>query len=176
MDALSAEQIRASFVNCSKGEAGRLALPRDLAEQPWEELDFLGWRDPGAPDRRYLVAPYRGAGDAGERLVGVTLRAPTNVRRTITRTNICAICATAHGGDGVALLVARRAGDRGRDGNTVGTYLCTDLACSLYLRGRKQVKFGRQINEDLPVEARIERARDQLAAFLDQVLATAPAA
>ncbi|GDY71934.1 hypothetical protein SAV31267_014190 [Streptomyces avermitilis] len=49
MRALTEQDIRDSFVNCSKGEAKRLAIPRDLDERPWDDLDFLGWRDPGRP-------------------------------------------------------------------------------------------------------------------------------
>ena len=56
MQPLADNDIRASFINCSKGEARRIALPRNLSELPWEDLDFLGWRDPGAPDRGYVVA------------------------------------------------------------------------------------------------------------------------
>ncbi|CAM5472699.1 FBP domain-containing protein [Streptomyces hirsutus] len=55
MRPLTDQDIRGSFVNCSKGEAKRLFVPRDLGERVWEDLDFLGWRDPGAPDRAYLV-------------------------------------------------------------------------------------------------------------------------
>ncbi|WP_342782051.1 FBP domain-containing protein [Trebonia kvetii] len=43
-------------MNCTKGEAKRLNVPRDLAELPWEDLDFLGWRDQQSPERAYLVA------------------------------------------------------------------------------------------------------------------------
>ena len=46
---LTESEIRAAFVNCTKGEAKRLNVPRDLAEQPWEDLDFLGWRDRSRP-------------------------------------------------------------------------------------------------------------------------------
>jgi hypothetical protein len=48
-------EIRGSFINCSKGEAKRLNLPRDLDSRRWEDLDFLGWRDPMAHERAYLV-------------------------------------------------------------------------------------------------------------------------
>lgn len=104
-------------------------LPPGLAGLPWGDLDFLGWRDPGAPDRSYLVAPR------GDGLVGVTLRVPQGVRRSFTKTTVCSVCVTGHPGSGVSLLAARRAGVLGRQGNTVGTYLCADLACSLYVRG-----------------------------------------
>ncbi|WP_354641415.1 FBP domain-containing protein [Kitasatospora camelliae] len=158
-------EIRESFVNCSKGEARRLNLPRDLAGLPWDGLDFLGWRDPGAPDRSYLVA------DRGDRLVGITLRVP-NVRRSLTRTNVCSLCITVHAGSGVALLTARRAGAAGREGNTVGTYICADLACSLYVRGRKTSATVSRPEESLPLEAQVARTVANLNAFLDQVLAT----
>ena len=49
VEPLTEQEIRAAFVNCSKGAAKRLHVPRDLAGQPWDDLDFLGWRDPQAP-------------------------------------------------------------------------------------------------------------------------------
>ncbi|MFJ5674327.1 FBP domain-containing protein [Streptomyces sp. NPDC093097] len=164
MDPLGDKQIRASFVNCTKGEASRLNLPAGLAELAWQDLDFLGWRDPGAPDRSYLVAPR------GDGLIGVTLRVPQGVRRSFTKTTVCSVCLTGHPGSGVSLLAARRAGPAGRQGNTVGTYLCADLACSLYVRGRKQSQLASRHKENLPLEDRIARTVRNLDAFLDKVL------
>ncbi|MFF2198578.1 FBP domain-containing protein, partial [Streptomyces sp. NPDC058157] len=46
MKPLTEQEIRAAFVNCTKGEAKRLTVPHDLADRPWEHLDYLGWRDP----------------------------------------------------------------------------------------------------------------------------------
>ncbi|GAA2816238.1 MULTISPECIES: FBP domain-containing protein [Kitasatospora] len=166
MRALTENEIRESFVNCSKGEARRLNLPRGLADLPWADLDFLGWRDPGAPDRGYLVA------ELGGELVGVTLRTP-NVRRSLTKTNVCSLCVTAHAGSGVALLTARRAGAAGRDGNTVGTYICGDLACSLYVRGLKRSASVSRPDESLPLEDQIARTVVNLEGFLAQVLQSA---
>ncbi|MGW4649953.1 FBP domain-containing protein [Kitasatospora sp. NPDC004289] len=163
MEPLTEPQIRASFVNCTKGEAGRLSLPRGLAELPWEHLDFLGWRDQGAPDRAYLVAPSE------DGPVGVTLRVPT-VRRSSLKSNLCSICLTSHTGTGVALLAARRAGAAGREGSTVGTYICADLACSLYVRGRKRTASAERVAESLTVEEQIARTVANLDAFLAQVL------
>ncbi|MEU7457812.1 FBP domain-containing protein [Streptosporangium roseum] len=40
--------IRTSFVNRSRGEAERLDPPEALTDHPREDLDVLGWRDPGA--------------------------------------------------------------------------------------------------------------------------------
>ncbi|SEE53967.1 FBP domain-containing protein [Jiangella alba] len=159
------KDIRRSFVNCSKGEAQRLNLPRDLADQPWDDLDFLGWRDPGAPDRAYIVTERDDGG-----LLGVTLRANPKSGRGFTHSSMCSLCMTAHTGGGVSLMTARRAGEAGRQGNSVGQYLCADLACSLYVRGRKQAIVGVQPFETSPVEEKIARARRNLATFVDSVL------
>ncbi|WP_405783514.1 FBP domain-containing protein [Streptomyces sp. NBC_00859] len=162
---LSETDIRTSFVNCSKGEAKRLSVPRDLEEQPWGDLDFLGWRDPGAPDRAYLVAE----GDGG--LLGLVLRAPAAARRGFTARSMCTLCLTTHTSGGVALMTARRPGEAGRQGNTLGQYLCTDLACSLYIRGKKQAGTGWGYEETLSVDEKIARTRGNVLAFIDRVIA-----
>ncbi|MFB7908795.1 FBP domain-containing protein [Kitasatospora sp. NPDC056076] len=163
MRALDDNEVRESFVNCTKGEARRLSLPRNLSELPWDDLDFLGWRDPGAPDRGYLVV------ERGDGLVGITLRSP-NVRRSLTKTNVCSLCITIHGGSGVALLSARLAGPAGREGNTVGTYICADLACSLYVRGKRRSASVSRPEESLSLEEQIARTMTNLDAFVAQVL------
>ncbi|GAA2713279.1 MULTISPECIES: FBP domain-containing protein [Streptomyces] len=164
MEPLGDHAIRASFVNCSKGEARRINLPRGLAELPWEDLDFLGWRDPGAPDRGYLVVE-RGGG-----LVGVTLRVPQGGPRSFTKTTMCSLCLTGHPGSGVSLLAARRVGASGREGNTVGAYMCADLACPLYVRGKKVPLLTMRYKESLSVEERLQRMRTHLDEFLEKVL------
>lgn len=155
--------IRSSFVNCTKGEAKRLAVPRDLAERPWDDLDFLGWRDPAAPERAYLVT------ESGDGFVGVALRRATPPAGQARRT-MCSLCLTTHTGDGVALMTARKAGRGGQHGNSVGAYMCSDLACSLYLRGKKDAGFGGRIHESLELPEKIERTAANLAAFLAKVV------
>ncbi|MFJ6215578.1 FBP domain-containing protein [Streptomyces sp. NPDC092296] len=164
MQAVSEQDIRASFVNCSKGEAKRLPVPHDLAERPWGDLDFLGWRDPSAPDRGYLVTERDGV------LIGVTLRHPAQQRGFLHR-SMCSLCLTTHPGNGVSLMTGRRAGRAGREGNSVGLRICTDLACSLYVRGKKTPEPGGRFEESLTVEEQVERTRAKLSAFLDKLLA-----
>lgn len=165
MRPISESEIRASFVNCSKGEAARLGLPRDFADlENWADLDFLGWRDPGAPERGYLVA------EREARLVGIALRSGSGGGRGFTARSICTICKTTRTGGGVALMSARRAGESGRNGNTVGQYICADLACSLYVRGKK-VSAGTLLDETLDQDARIVRVRKGLDVFLNRVTA-----
>lgn len=113
-----------------EGEAKRLPIPRDLAEQPWDDLDFLGWRDLAEPGRSYIVTEHDGE------LIGITLRFPSQQRGFLHR-SMCSLCLTTHPGSGVSLMTARKTGPAGREGNSVGVYICTDLACSLYVRGRR---------------------------------------
>lgn len=165
MRPITESDIRRSFVNCSKGEAARLNVPRDLDEQPWDDLDFLGWRDHSTLDRGYIVAERDGGG-----LVGITLRTNPKSSRGFTTRSMCSVCLTTHTSGGVSLMTARRAGEAGRQGNTVGQYLCVDLACSLYVRGRKQSIVGAEIEETISVDEKIARARLNLETFVGQVL------
>lgn len=166
MEPLSEIQIRSSFVNCTKGEAARLRLPLDFAELPWQDLDFLGWVDPGAPLRAHLVLPREGG------LVGISLRVPSVGRTSALKSSLCQICLTGHASSGVTLLAAPLAGARGREGNTVGTYICADLACSLYVRGKRVPKLRTtRYEESLTLDERLARMRGNLDAFTSKITA-----
>lgn len=164
MEPLDEKEIRGSFVNCSKGEAGRIKLP--AGPVPWPDLDFLGWTDPAAPLRALLVVP----GEDG--LTGLVLRRPEPGKVSALRSSMCQVCLTEHASTGVALFVAPLAGASGRNGNTVGQYICSDLACSLYLRGKRKPKM-RLVNreETLTLDERVGRALTNLGAFAERVKA-----
>ncbi|MFJ8105292.1 FBP domain-containing protein [Streptomyces sp. NPDC096132] len=161
MKPLTEQEIRAAFVNCTKGEAKRLSVPRDLAERPWGDLDYLGWRDPQAPDRAYLVVELDGRPKA------LTLRASAGGVGQARR-SMCSLCLTTHSG-GVSLLVAPRAGRAGQQGNSVGAYMCADLACSLYVRGLRDAGIGARLHETISLEEKIDRTVANLAAFVAKV-------
>ena len=163
MRSLTEREIRAAFVNCTKGEAKRLTVPRDLAERPWDDLDFLGWRDPQAPDRVYLVIELDG------RPMALALRSPGSSSWQ-TRRSMCSMCLTTHTG-GVSLMTAPRAGKAGQQGNSVGAYMCNDLACSLYVRGKKDAGVGARLPESLTLEEKIQRTVTNLTAFIAKVAA-----
>ena len=83
------------------------------------------------------------------------------------RKSMCSLCITVRSG-GVSLMVAPRAGKAGQQGNSVGTYICSDLACSLYVRGR--LRTGTPgMHETLSVEQRIERLVGNLESFVAKV-------
>lgn len=161
MTPLTEPQIRRCFVNVTQGAAKRMHVPRDLAARPWDELDYLGWSDPQAPARGQLVAEVDGE------LRGVALRIPT-ATTAHARRSLCSLCLTQNSG-GVSLMVAPRAGKAGQQGHSVGTYICTDLACSLYVR-RKRDTGAPRMHETLTEEQRVQRLVENLRTFMLRVL------
>lgn len=167
MDALTEDEVRASFVNCTKGEAQRITLPGPLDAIYWEHLDFLGWRDAKAELRAYIVVP-RPNGP-----VGIALRVPQAKRKSLVRSSMCSICLTLHSSSGVANFVAPKAGPAGRDGNSVGNYICADLQCSRYVRGTLKSDAATFMEESLDPAEKIMRLRAKLEGFTRSVLGEA---
>ena len=62
-----------------------------------------------------------------------------------------------------------RAGVAGRNGNTVGTYICADLACSTYIRLPKPT-VAVAPEPGLDIDERIAGLLTRTAAFVDRVL------
>ena len=126
MKQLTVADIRSSFVNATRGEIERMPLP-GLHEVMWDSREYLGWRDSGSPLRGYLVHWQ------GDRAIGIVLRAAeTSLRPGISA--MCTLCRTSQPSSQVTLFSAPRAGESGRNGNSIGTYICDDLACSLIIR------------------------------------------
>ena len=126
MKPLSESEIRSSFVNASRGEIERIPLP-GLHEVIWEEREYLGWRDQQSPQRGYLVHWV------GDEPLGLVLRASEfSLRPGIAA--MCSWCRITRRSDEISMFSAPRAGQSGRDGNTIGTYACDDLACSHMIR------------------------------------------
>jgi hypothetical protein len=82
---------------------------------------------------------------------------------------MCSWCLTTHSGDGVSLMSARKAGKSGQLGNSVGVYVCADLRCSLYLRGKKSAGPGSRFKESITLDEQVERMVSGVRAFLDRV-------
>ncbi len=131
MRVLTAEEIRASFVNVTPEEAARIPLP-GLHEVVWAEREFLGWRDPSLASRGYLVhdaSTSLGASGA----IGIVLRCAEG-RQGRGMPAMCSLCHATQPAAQVSLWSAARAGQAGRDGASVGTYICDDLGCSHIIR------------------------------------------
>ena len=161
MRALTEDAVRGSFVNATEAELDRLELPWWFGATLWDSLDYLGWTDPALPERGYLVT-HTSFG-----LVGAILRLPKT--RPQGRRTLCNFCWTQHAGGGALLMVARRAGRAGLNHNTVGTYVCADLACAV--RARSEIPPW--LRERDPEEVAAERTAEleqRVHGFLDAVL------
>jgi len=163
--ALTEQQVRRSFLNCSQGEAKGLTLPRDFADLDWASLELLGWRDPKAPLRGYLVVETHD--DEAIRPLGIAVRAAES-RMSVRTAAMCLLGQTTQSGDAVSLFTARRTGAAGRNGNTVGTYMCADLACAR--RVREEVPPWLQDRNPAEVAAgRAADLRERVRGFVDAV-------
>ncbi len=126
MKPLTPADIRASFVNATQGEAERVPMP-GLHDVIWADREYLGWRDQQAHQRAYLVHWVDG------KPVGILLRSSEfSLQPGIAA--MCSLCRITRRSDEISLFSAPLAGQAGREGNTIGTYLCNDLACSHLIR------------------------------------------
>ncbi|KQZ11054.1 hypothetical protein ASD23_02755 [Agromyces sp. Root1464] len=146
MQPLDEKAVRSLFGNANEAELDQLALPVRFFVTEWAPLDAFGWRDPRIPSRGYLVTEIEGMP------VGIVLRAADRTG-SHHRAAICNLCHTHQPGDQVELFSARRAGAAGERGDSIGTYICADLAC------QETVRLGRPPapSEVLPSVHELER-------------------
>jgi hypothetical protein len=163
MFSLNDTTIRDSFVNASRKELSDLALPTGFPEIDWQKLDYLGWNDPKRPRRAYVVVPV------GEVAVGVLLRRAD--AKPASRPQ-CSWCQDVQLPNDVVFFSARRAGAAGRNGDTVGTLVCSEFECSRNVRKRPSMAY---IGFDVEAarEHRIESLQQRAAAFAADIRADA---
>jgi hypothetical protein len=128
MKPLTEDDIRSAFVNATPEQLDRLPLP-GLHETIWEDREFLGWRDAQAAHLGYLVH----WADDEQTPVGIVVRAAGGSLRAGIAA-MCSFCHSPQPATQVRMFSTPRAGEAGRNGNTIGTYICEDLACSLLIR------------------------------------------
>ena len=159
MNPFSEDRIRASFINASLRERKALVLPVDLDTVPWPDLDYLGWRDPKLPLLGYVLAEIDGEP------VGVLLR---QAQRTPRGRAQCSWCEDVQLPSPVTFFGAKRAGEAGRSGNTVGTLVCANFECSVNVRRRPTLAY---VGFDLDAERRrrIEALRTNVTNFVRNV-------
>jgi hypothetical protein len=158
---LNESEIRSSFVNATAGEAKRMTLP-GLHEMLWDQREYLGWRDSKAPHRAYIVQWRDG------KPIGLLLNAAETPMKSGFAA-MCSLCSTQQPANQVSLFSAPRAGAPGREGNTVGTYICADLACSLTIR-IVPPRYDMQPDPEEIVERRIQTLEARLAGFTSTVM------
>lgn len=157
------KSIRDSFVNASRKEISDLTLPAGFAELDWDRLDYLGWRDPKRPRRAYAVVPV------DDVPVGILLN---QAEAKPTARTQCSWCQDVQLPNEVVFFSARRAGAAGRNGNTVGTLVCSEFECSRNVRKRPAMAY---IGYDVEA-ARLDRIASlqvRAAAFVSDIRADA---
>ncbi|MFV0375524.1 FBP domain-containing protein [Microbacterium sp.] len=161
MQALTETQVRSVLVNASDDERDRLALPLNFPLVEWDHLDFFAWRDPRTRGRGYLVAELDGAP------AGVVLRAASGSAHA--RPAMCNLCHTMQPGDQVALFTARKSGNAGERGDSIGTYICSDLSC------HENVRLAAPLAPNevrASVDRRIDGTRHRIESFVERVATT----
>lgn len=148
------------MINCSKGDTKRMTISQGVVETDLDEVEFVGWHDPKMPPRAYVLTLH------DDTLTGLVLRAATGGDR---RAAMCALCRTTHSNGDVSLYTARRAGASGREGSSVGTYICDDLACPVTARLERAPNATVTPDLGLPVDERVAGLRARLNAFLGSV-------
>ncbi|WP_344307693.1 FBP domain-containing protein [Brevibacterium samyangense] len=161
MQELTLTQLQKSFVNASRREAGLIKPPFDPDTFDWESHDFVGWADAKIPQRSYVFVPVDGE------VRGVILRAVPPSRSH--RSAVCAWCEDVIAVQGIRMFTAKRAGDAGRRGNTVGTLVHELFDCSAHARREPTGWEGRDDPEAF-VAKRVEKLRANAEGFVRRVM------
>ncbi|MBT0769381.1 FBP domain-containing protein [Kineosporia sp. J2-2] len=161
MHPITEKQIRTSFVNSTLRERRELTLPDDFADLDWDNLDYLGWRDRKFPNQGYVFA------EIDDRLVGVIMRRSDAVVRRRAQCNWCEDVLLPND---VVFFSARRAGQAGRNGNTLGTLVCSGFECPANVRVLPPPAYE-GFDREAARQQRIEALQLNVYAFVSAVLA-----
>jgi hypothetical protein len=161
MRALTEAEVRASFVNADADELRVMEMPHDFVLIDWDYLDFFAWRDPSAGRRGYLLIQRDGG------ITGIVLRSTDPGR---ARSGMCNICHTMQPGNQVSLFSARRTGEAGARGDSVGTYICADLSCHENVRLAHPLAPN-EVRASGQVDFRLDGTRRRMEAFAARVWA-----
>jgi hypothetical protein len=129
---IAEETLRSSLVNASQRERKSMTLPAEFDSLDWDRLDYLGWRDPKLPLLGYVFVHLNGA------VVGIVMRKAEGSARSRPQ---CSWCEDVLLPNDVALFSVKRSGQAGRNGNTVGTLVCSNFECSANVRKRPPVAY-----------------------------------
>lgn len=154
MRPLDDARIRASFINASRSERTQLTVP-DLDAIEWERRDFLGWRDPRYVNLGYVVLELDGD------LTGLLLRQYARAPHTRAQ---CSWCTDVELPNEVVLFNAKRTGDAGRKGDTVGTLVCAHFECNVNARRPPRSAYL-GFDVEAARERRIETTRENVERF-----------
>lgn len=121
MQALTEADVAHALRNATAEEVKHLTVPIGFYIADWDHQDFYAWVDPRHAGRGYLIV------QTGAEATGIVLRRAEGHSRA--RSALCNICHTMQPGDQVAMFTARKAGQAGERGDSIGTMMCADLSC-----------------------------------------------
>ena len=159
MIALTEAQIRASLINVTKSERASFTPPPDLGETDWTTRDFYGARDRKLALVGWVVAVLDGEP------TGLMLRQAEAKPRTRAQ---CSWCADIQLPNDVLLFTAKRVGDAGRRGDTVGTLACDAFQCNANVRKLPALAYT-GFDREAARDARITAMRESVEAFVRSV-------
>ncbi len=158
MQELTADDIRASFINATERELDMLDLPLESLLVDWYHLDFFAWQDASNRSRCYVIAEVDGVP------AGVILRAAGSSSRS--RSGMCNICRTMQPGNQVVMMSARKGGEAGEREESIATYMCADVSC------HENVRIAHPLAPDeyrTNVDFRIDSTAGRMISFIRQV-------
>ncbi|MCU1405860.1 MAG: translation elongation factor [Glaciihabitans sp.] len=120
------------LVNTSLRERKSLTLPAHFHETDWDKLDYFGWRDPKVPGIGYVIVELE------DGPAGILLRQADGSARSRPQ---CSWCEDVTLPNDVVLYSTKRAGQAGRNGNTIGTLACANFECSANVRRLPPVAY-----------------------------------
>lgn len=147
MEPLAREDILAAFFPKQRKS---VELP-DLDNIDWDGLDYLGWQHRSG-HLAYVVYQKNGY------VQGIVLKQTKSTKET--QQCLCSWCMTVHRGGGVTLFTAATH----QPHRVQGVYVCADLQCSAYIRGKKR-PAGCQMRETISQAKRMARLRYNIERF-----------
>lgn len=157
--------FRAALGNVDEATRRTVRQPRVARKPPPAERDFIGWRDPSAPQRGYLFTEHTGE------LTGIMLTT-TRTRTNASRAVMCEFCRMPRRFEQVALFTAGSA--QSKQQSTLGTYLCVDLDCNVRVNQLRPLTPLDPPADELVAQRRRELA-ERSAAFVTGVLSAVAA-
>ncbi len=155
----SLRELRLALGNVDGATRRAVHAPRVLTRVPWEELDYLGWRDPGAQQRGYLFVERQGE------LRGIMLL-NTKTRPSAARAVMCAFCRMPRR-FGQAVLFSSPTHTSKKNSSTRGSYICSDLDCNLRINSLRPTS-----PLDPPAAELVTRHRELLAEAVERFVAS----
>lgn len=159
MRPIDEREIRACLINASRKEASVLSLPPAFGEIDFDQLDYLGWSDTKFARRAYVVTEVDGV------LTGILLQRAE--QRVLARAQ-CSWCEDVTLRHDVQFFSARKAGPAGRNGDTIGTLVCSEFGCSKNVRRLPPLAYE-GYDREAARQLRIEKLGENVRAFVRAV-------